>query len=187
MMSTYRRQMFSYLESWKERSNRKPLVLRGARRVGKTTLVDQFAKTFKYAIMLNLETKDDLSYFQSFEDVHILTESLFLKNKISMREMSSTLLFIDEIQESPDAINVLRYFYEEIPDLYVIAAGSSLEFAMKKTSCFPVGRVEFLYLYPFNFQEYLEASGNSELLNRLRTVPVVESAHKILLDIFNRF
>jgi len=96
-------------------------------------------------------------------------------------------LFIDEIQESPKAIQLLRYFYEEIPELHVIAAGSLLEFAMRKVESFPVGRVEFLYLHPLNFIEYLEAIDHESASEQLQQVPVKGFAHKILLDLFNMY
>lgn len=186
-MNTFKRHIISYLEDWKTRKDHKPLIIRGARQVGKTTLVDQFSQTFTYRIMLNLEKSDDKRYFKDFNDVHTLTESLFLRNNLSMNDMGQTLLFIDEIQESPEAINILRYFYEEIPALYVIAAGSLLEFAMRETEHFPVGRVEFLYLHPLNFLEYLEAKGLNELLVKIHKIPASESAHQHLLEEFNRF
>jgi uncharacterized protein len=96
-------------------------------------------------------------------------------------------MFIDEIQESPDAIQLLRYFYEDYPDLHVIAAGSLLEFAMKKVKSFPVGRVEFLYLHPLNFPEYLEATGQSAALEQIGIIPYASFAHPILLNLFNQF
>ncbi|WP_311676450.1 AAA family ATPase [Pedobacter cryoconitis] len=130
-------------------------MLRGARQVGKTTLIRDFAKTYKYGIILNLEKLNDRSYFDDFDDVQTILEALFLAYSIPSSAISNTLLFIDEIQESPKAIQLLRYFYEEIPDLHVISAGSLLEFAMQKVHSFPVGRVDFLYLHPLNFQEYL--------------------------------
>ncbi|MEA2077290.1 MAG: AAA family ATPase [Candidatus Marinimicrobia bacterium] len=186
-MSIFRRYITFRLEDWKTRSNRKPVVLRGARQVGKTTLVKQFSQAFQNTIMLNLEKSDDLRYFEDFKNVNTLTESLFLKNNLSMDDKDKTLLFIDEIQESPQAINMLRYFYEEIPELYVIAAGSLLEFALKDIEQFPVARVEFLYLHPLNFPEYLEAKGLSELLKKFQEIPVPKSAHRLLLDEFNRY
>lgn len=137
--------------------------------------------------MLDLEKSEDLRFFRDFKNIHILTESLFLKHNISMDNKDKTLLFIDEIQESPEAIKMLRYFYEDIPELYVIAAGSLLEFSIKDLRQFPVGRVEFLYLYPLNFMEYLEAKGLSELQNKFREIPVHDSAHKLLLNEFNRY
>ena len=162
-------------------------MIRGARQVGKTTLIRTFAKSYQNAIVLNLERKGDLRYFEDFEDVETIVEALFLANRISSSAIGKTLLFIDEIQESPKAIQLLRYFYEDIPELHVISAGSLLEFAMRKVHSFPVGRVEFLYLHPLNFQEYLEAIGEQELLNQLKTVPVKPVAHKLLMDAFHRY
>jgi len=97
------------------------------------------------------------------------------------------LLFIDEIQELPSAIQSLRYFYEEVPSLNVIAAGSLLEFAMKDVKSFPVGRIEFLYLHPLNFHEYLDALQHTAALERLTAIPINEVAHKTLLDLFHRY
>lgn len=116
-----------------------------------------------------------------------LCESLFLANDISLSQISNTLLFIDEIQESPKAIELLRFFYEEMAELHVISAGSLLEFAIQDVKSFPVGRVEFLYLYPLNFLEYLNAIGKSELLNQIDVVPVKAFAHKVLMDAFHRY
>ena len=183
----FKRTVESYLHQWKVSKSRKPLMIRGARQVGKTTLIQTFAKSYQNAIVLNLERKGDLRYFEDFEDVETIVEALFLANRISSSAIGKTLLFIDEIQESPKAIQLLRYFYEDIPELHVISAGSLLEFAMRKVHSFPVGRVEFLYLHPLNFQEYLEAIGEQELLNQLKTVPVKPVAHKLLMDAFHRY
>jgi predicted AAA+ superfamily ATPase len=183
----FKRTVESYLHQWKVSKSRKPLIIRGARQVGKTTLIRTFAKSYQNAIVLNLERKGDLRYFEDFEDVETIVEALFLANRISASAIGKTLLFIDEIQESPKAIQLLRYFYEDIPELHVISAGSLLEFAMRKVHSFPVGRVEFLYLHPLNFQEYLEAIGEQELLNQLKTVPVKPVAHKLLMDAFHRY
>jgi len=183
----FKRTVESYLHQWKVSKSRKPLIIRGARQVGKTTLIRTFAKSYQNAIVLNLERKGDLRYFEDFEDVETIVEALFLANRIPSSAIGKTLLFIDEIQESPKAIQLLRYFYEDIPELHVISAGSLLEFAMRKVHSFPVGRVEFLYLHPLNFQEYLEAIGEQELLNQLKTVPVKPVAHKLLMDAFHRY
>ena len=96
-------------------------------------------------------------------------------------------MFIDEIQEVPNAIQMLRYFYEEFPELHVIAAGSLLEFAMRKVKSFPVGRVEYVYLHPLNFVEYLEAIGHKAALEQLNNLPIKSFAHSILFDLFNRY
>lgn len=183
----FRRSIEYHLNRWKLNAGRKPLILRGARQVGKTTLIRDFAGTYAHAIVLNLEKTADRRYFDDIDDVSTIIEALFLAYNIPSSAISNTLLFIDEIQESPKAIQQLRYFYEEIPALHVISAGSLLEFAMQKVHSFPVGRVEFLYLHPLNFREYLEATGKQALLKQLQELPVKSFAHQTLLDAFHRY
>lgn len=184
---SFNRQIITFLEKWKSKPNRKPLIIRGARQVGKTTLVKQFAKTFPNAILLNLEKPSDRSYFEDFDDVKTIFEAILVSKNQSNSDPSKTLLFLDEIQESPKAIQLLRYFYEEIPGLAVIAAGSLLEFALKEVKSFPVGRVEFGYLYPMNFPEYLEAVGQKAALEQFGEVPVKPFAHRVLMNLFHRY
>lgn len=183
----FKRNASGNLREWKDGSNRKPLILRGARQVGKTTLIKEFAKSYPNHIFLNLEKAPDRSIFETYDDVTTLVEALFLSNNISPHEQADTLLFIDEIQELPKAIHSLRYFFEEVPDLNVIAAGSLLEFALKDIKSFPVGRIEYLYLYPLNFQEYLEAVQHNAALEQLKTIPLKPLAHTVLLDLFHRY
>jgi len=183
----FKRSIEAYLNRWKLSTARKPLIIRGARQVGKTTLIRDFAQTYTHAIVLNLEKPADRRYFDDFDDVQTIFEALFLAYNIPSSDITDTLLFIDEIQESPKAIQLLRYFYEEIPALHVISAGSLLEFAMQKVHSFPVGRVEFLYLHPLNFQEYLEAVGKQALLKQLQQVPVKAFAHQTLMEAFHRY
>lgn len=97
---------------WKGSTNRKPLILRGARQVGKTTLVKDFSKTYKKSIFLNLEKSKDVLFFENYTEISTIKDALFFEHNISVKEIGSTLLFIDEIQESPKAIQWLRYFYE---------------------------------------------------------------------------
>lgn len=184
---SFTRQAFNILSLWKFNHNRKPLIIRGARQVGKTTLVRQFAQTFPKSILLNLEKNSDRVFFEDFDDVKTIIEALFLSKNLSPADLSNTLLFLDEIQESPKAIQLLRYFYEEIPEMPVIAAGSLLEFAMKEVKSFPVGRIEFLYLYPMNFPEYLDALGQKAALEQFNIVPAKPFAHKTLMDLFHRY
>lgn len=183
----FKRQVFNYLEEWKNSVERKPLIVRGARQVGKTTLIKDFSKLYKYAISLNLEKRADKSFFDDFDDVQSIVEAVFLTHNLRIDDLQDTLLFLDEIQESPKAIKLLRYFYEELPQLHVIAAGSLLEFAMKKVSSFPVGRVQFLYLHPMNFEEYLEALNHKMALEQFNLMPIKPVAHKILMDLFHRY
>lgn len=145
------------LRQWKESSDRKPLIIRGARQVGKTTLVNQFAEEFDCYLYLNLDRTRDLNLFLE-DDIHTLLDKIFFHCQ-KKKTTGQTLLFIDEIQNSAAAIKQLRYFYEEIPDLYVIAAGSLLESLINSGSTFPVGRVQYLALRPCSFLEFLEGIG----------------------------
>ena len=181
------RHISSELLKWKNASDRKPLILRGARQVGKTTLIHQFAKGYKNQILINLELGEDKRFFTDFQNVQTIVEALCISRNIPTTEKKNTLLFIDEIQESPEAIAFLRYFYEMEPEIHVIAAGSLLEHAMKKVKSFPVGRVTMLYLFPINFPEFLYATGSRSVLEQLNTIPVNETAHKTTLDLFNRY
>ena len=184
---SFKRHILRELDYWRSSVFRKPLVLRGARQVGKTTLVGQFASKYKYSIFLNLEKEADKFYFEEYDDVKTIVEMLFIAKNIAYKSLGETLLFIDEIQESPKAIGLLRYFYEELPDLHVISAGSLLEFALKKVKSFPVGRVEFLYLHPLNFAEYLEAIGHEVAIEQLHKIPINPFAHQTLMKLFNNY
>ena len=147
------------LDVWLEKPDRKPLVIRGARQVGKTTVVHQFSKRFDQYIYLNLELSEDRRAFENYRNLeHLLQTVFFLKNQL-LSKKESTLIFIDEIQEVPEALNILRYFYEQEPSVKVIAAGSMLETLFDKKIHFPVGRVEFKVLRPVSFPEFLEALG----------------------------
>lgn len=183
----FKRSVETYLHDWKINPSRKPLIIRGARQVGKTTLVKDFARSYAHFIMLNLEKATDRRYFEDFDDVKTICEALFLTYNIPLLEIHNTLLFIDEIQESPKAIQLLRFFYEEMPALHIISAGSLLEFAIQRVKNFPVGRVEFLYLHPMNFEEYLEAIGREAIIEQLKMVPVKPAAHQVLMDQFHRY
>ena len=176
---------YSKLLDWKASKYRKPLLLRGARQVGKTTLVRMFSQEFANYLELNLERDADRDLFRVDDVDKILNASYLLKGIIPSG--GPTLLFIDEIQESPRAIQLLRYFHEEKPEIHVIAAGSLLEFALKEVPAFPVGRVEYLYLHPLNFKEYLLAINHEGAINALQTIPVEDHAHGILLDLFHAY
>ena len=181
------RHIFSELTNWKQSSDRKPLILRGARQVGKTTLIHQFAKSYKNRILLNLELAKDKRFFTDFENIQTIVEALLISHNVSTSEKGDTIIFIDEIQEAPEAISMLRYFFEMEPEIHVIAAGSLLEHAMRKVKSFPVGRVKMLYMFPINFPEFLSAIGNTAVLDQLNTIPIRDVAHKTLLDLFNRY
>lgn len=168
---------------WKDSDEKLPIVLRGARQVGKTTLVKEFSLLFENYIEFNLERKEDQDLF-SLHSVLEIFEASVLQKKISLKE-GKTLVFIDEIQEVPKAIGLLRYFHEDLPEIYVIAAGSLLEFALDKVASFPVGRVDFLYVHPISFEEFLIASNTEKMLEVFHTVPLPEYAHELLLHEFH--
>ncbi|MBC8409750.1 MAG: ATP-binding protein [Rhodobacteraceae bacterium] len=181
-----KRKIYNNLLQWKEKENRKPLILRGARQVGKTTLVKKFSEEYKQSIYLNLEKEEDKELFTSKSDIKNIIETLFLKYNLT-NDYQNTLTFIDEIQESSEAIHILRYFYEEYPEIHTIAAGSLLEFSIKDINSFPVGRVEFLYLSPLNFEEFLNAIGHSNALEYYNTIPHNPIAHNTLLNLYNTY
>ncbi|MCQ2606046.1 MAG: AAA family ATPase [Bacteroidales bacterium] len=162
-MNSFNRKALEVLREWRTSDIRKPLILRGARQVGKTTLVKDFAKEFDVFLHLNLEKEEDRLLFEKYHDVHELIRAIFLfKNKVYTQK--NVLLFIDEIQNSTKAVAILRYFYEEANFIHVITAGSLLETLMdlRKIS-FPVGRVEYLALRPCSFLEFMGAMNNFDL------------------------
>jgi uncharacterized protein len=183
----FKRTILIELEKWASKKNRKPLVLRGARQVGKTTVVNQFAQHFEQYIYLNLELPADRKPFDDFKDLETLVQALFfLKNK-QYSKRKKTLLFIDEIQEVPEAFNVLRFFFEQMPEIPVIAAGSLLETIFNTKLSFPVGRVEFLVVRPVSFIEFLEAIGETAALKQMNHIPLNSFAHEKLLNLFHTY
>jgi uncharacterized protein len=186
-MLMYNRNILSELYEWKNSEVRKPLILRGARQVGKTTIVDIFAKSYEQYIYLNLEQEVDANPFKNYRDITQLTEQVFFQQDKNIETLSDTLLFIDEIQEVPEALNILRYFYEKVPQLHVIAAGSLLETAIGGNVRIPVGRVEYKVVRPFSFDEYLQAIGDKSALEQFRRVPMNEYAHDKLIGLFHTY
>lgn len=181
------RQLMKELQKWSEKNNRKPLVLRGARQVGKTTLVDEFSKRYDVYIKLNLEQSADAFIFSKSDNVKEIYQYLCVQKKIVVNPARRTLLFIDEIQNEPKAVGLLRYFYEEMPWLHIIAAGSRLQTLIKQRVSFPVGRVEYLSLRPCSFLEYLGAIGEDVMAQMISNVDVSAIYHDVLLSHFNRY
>jgi len=181
----FNRKIQADLIDWSKKKHRKPLILRGARQVGKTTAVREFSKEFETYIEINLDKSEDKAIFDNKRSTSELLNAIFFhKNKT--QSSKKILLFIDEIQNSPEAVKQLRYFYEEYPELYVIAAGSLLETLIDKTFSFPVGRVEYLYMYPFSFEEFLTAKSKN-LIKIYNQIPCPEYAFDKLINIFNKF
>lgn len=178
------RKAYHDLLIWKESKSRKPLIIRGARQVGKSTLVSQFGAEYKHFVSLNLEKPADRAYFTSFDNVKQVIEAILFDRNINAH-FHEILLFIDEIQQEPKAIALLRYFYEELPKLHVISAGSLLEFVWGEVSSFPVGRVVQYVLHPLSFEEFLKALGEDMALRALQTIPLKEVAYKKLFALYH--
>ena len=163
-MAYFKRNIDHQLEIWHQSTDHKPLLIRGARQVGKSTAVRQLGKTFKYYIELNLEKQPDLHQF-FLENIDVKRTCQFLSAFTGIPVIpGETLLFIDEIQECQNAIKALRYFREDYPELHVIAAGSLLEFALEELPSFAVGRIRSFYLFPFSFNDFLSAQGLDTLI-----------------------
>lgn len=175
------------LRKWRVKDTRKPLIVRGARQVGKTTVVRQFSREFKQLIYLNLELPEDRKPFEEFSNFEALLQALFFLKNSTLANRAQTLIFIDEIQEVPEALQHLRYFYEEAPDIPVIAAGSMLESLFDPKISFPVGRVEYLVIQPVSFPEFLGAMGETAALEQVKTVPAAAFAHDKLLKLFRTY
>mgnify|MGYP003292639124 CR=1 FL=1 len=186
-MECFNRNALMRLREWRTSTSRKPLILRGARQVGKTTLVTEFAKEYEVFLHLNLEKEDDCKLFEIYNDVNELIRAVFiLKGRPVAKE--SVLLFIDEIQNSSKAVAMLRYFYEEANYIHVIGAGSLLETLMdvRKIS-FPVGRVQYMALRPCTFTEFMGAMGDDMDQSLVESIDVPEIVHQRLMNRFKEY
>ncbi len=187
----YARAIDKALLEWKNESNHKPLLLRGARQVGKSSAIRHLGKSFKYFVEVNFERdKDVISIFNgNLKPKEIASRlSAYYETPIVAGE---TLLFFDEIQVCEEAIHSLWFFYEDYQELHVIAAGSLLEFALKNLSSFGVGRVRSLFMYPMSFDEFLIATGNNTWIevkqNSSFENPVFEALHGKLVESFRNY
>lgn len=181
----------TYLAAWKIDRYRKPVLLRGARQIGKTHTIRQLGNSFQNFVEINFEKEPKaLAIFESDKNLdpkRIVEEITLITHK--KIEPGSTLLFFDEIQAAPRAITALRYFYEEMPQLHVIAAGSLLDFTIEQIGI-PVGRVDSFYMYPLSFIEFLAAIGNQVTVEQLLENPNVAystGVHNHLLDLVGKY
>ncbi len=185
-----KRTLQNQLLSWRKSATRKPLILKGARQVGKSWLVREFGKEYDDYVEVNFEfNRAAASLFLKDRDPIRIVRDLSLLTGKDIRP-GRTLLFLDEIQECPEAITALRYFYELLPELHVIAAGSLLDFTLDAIGL-PVGRVELVYLYPLSFSEFLEAMGQGRLVKALSahdgSEPLAEAIHEKLLTLLGEY
>lgn len=190
-----KRRETAYLEKWAAQRGRKPLVIRGARQVGKSTLVREFANAAGLPLVtIDFERNPELRQAFSVRDPTRILSTLALLTGQTIVP-GTHLLFLDEIQAAPEALAALRYFYEEAPELHVVAAGSLVEFALADTRfSMPVGRIEYLHLGPLAFEDFLDAMGRSELSAHLRAVPLSDleeafpdAVHKRYTDLLREY
>ena len=187
-----KRNAFKYLVEWKKREKRMPLVVRGARQVGKSYLVEDFAKQ-EFASWLTVNADRDRAFLHRIvnESPARMLQLMELEYRCRLIPGSS-LIFFDEIQAVPEIFARLRYFHEEIPNLHVVAAGSLLDFVLEDhLFSMPVGRIEYLYLGPMTFGEFLDATGNAQWNEFLSSFgcrdQIPESAHVTLQRLFRTF
>ena len=180
------RKIFKSLLTWKSKITKKPIVLRGARQVGKSTIARELGKHYSQYIELNLEKYNDAQLFDASASVQTTFEKILLDKNIEFIP-NETLLFIDEIQEVPHAISLLRYFYEEMPELDVIAAGSLLDFVINDVPSFPVGRVEQIPVYPLDFEEFMEGLHETVALKYYREQPTSMVAYDKLMSLYHEY
>jgi predicted AAA+ superfamily ATPase len=183
----FERKIVRELQKWAQKKDRKPLVVRGARQVGKTTAVNQFAQFFDQYIYLNLELPNDRKPFADFSTMEILIQTLFFLKSKEISKKEKTLIFIDEIQEEQRAFGILRFFYEQMPEIHVIVAGSLLETIFNKHLSFPVGRVEYLVVRPVSFSEFLGAMNEKSALLQIEAIPFNDFALDKLYALFHTY
>ena len=192
-MNYYNRKIDHALQEWRTEKHRKPLMLRGARQVGKTSAVRNISRGFKYFVEINFENKDHAIaktvFAQHSEPRVICSELAVLFGKPIVP--GETLLFLDEIQSCPHAISSLRYFYEQLPELHVITAGSLLEFALEEIPSFGVGRIDSMFMYPFSFSEFLRANGHDiwvKIINESSSgQPISDPVHEKIIEQLRNF
>ncbi|MGL4630388.1 MAG: ATP-binding protein [Leadbetterella sp.] len=185
------REVEEELEKWRISDNRKPLLIRGARQVGKSSTIRNFGKKFTHFVEINFDA--NMEYGKVFEKQispkEVCEELAILSGKKIIEQ--KTLLFLDEIQLCPRAISSLRYFYEQMPDLHVIATGSLLEFVLSDLPSFGVGRIHSIFMYPFSFFEFLHAIDQGQYVEVIKkaspTKPIFELGHQKLTELLKKF
>lgn len=190
-MAYLKRNIDAELLKWKESPRRKPLLVRGARQVGKSRTIRHLGETFKQYLEINLEKDKDLCrVFEEISDVRELSQRLGAVYNVQVIP-GETLLFIDEIQNCPAALKSLWFFKENYPDLHVVAAGSLLEFTLNEMPSYGVGRIRSIFMYPMSFKEFLMAQSKDmwieEIANADWCHPLEESLHSRLVSEFRSF
>lgn len=184
------RLLFSQLVKWKDKKKRKPLIIQGARQVGKTWLMKEFGKRcFEQVVYINFENNERMkNVFEADYDIKRIISALRIEHGKNFGA-DNTLLIFDEIQEVPKALTSLKYFCENAPEYAIVAAGSLLGVAMHEGTSFPVGKVDFLHLYPLNFHEFLLAIGEMALAQLLeqQDFELINSFSSKYIDLLRKY
>jgi len=179
-----------YLERWKNKKYRKPLIIRGARQVGKTWLMKEFARrNYEKVAYINFDNNPRMkSVFENDYDISRIITALQIEAGVRI-DAENTLIIFDEVQEVPKALASLKYFYENASDYPILAAGSMLGVAMHHGVSFPVGKVEFMDLFPLTFKEFLSATGNEPLkeLLSLENISLITSFKDKYIELLKRY
>lgn len=188
MHNYIKRNIDKQLLAWKEAPMRKPLLVRGARQVGKSSAIRHFGACFTHFAEINFERHKAIkSFFQGDIDVHLICQKIAIYINVPI-VAGKTLLFFDEIQECPEAIMALRFFKEDYPELHVIAAGSLLEFTLQELPTFGVGRIHSIFMYPMTFDEFLAANQEDGLITIRQQAnshhPLDTTFHERLVELF---
>ena len=187
----YKRLIDKYLLEWSKGADHKPVLIRGARQVGKSSSVRKLAEHFEHFLEINFEQNKTV---HPFFDADLIPEKICSYLSVHFNQAivpGKTLLFLDEIQACPRAISALRFFYEDYPELHVVAAGSLLEFAFEKLPSFGVGRISSMFMYPFSFSEFILACGEERLWEQIGQAspenPLHPVFHEKAVEILKQF
>lgn len=171
------------LQRWKQSKYRKPLILKGVRQVGKTWILNEFGRRYydNVAYFNFDEQKELVSFFETTKDVKRILQNLTMVNGSPIMP-EKTLVIFDEVQECNNALNTLKYFCEKAPEYHIACAGSLLGIALSKPSSFPVGKVDFMMIYPMSFTEFLIANGDANLVEYMKGIEVIEPIPEIFFN-----
>jgi predicted AAA+ superfamily ATPase len=171
------------LQRWKQSKYRKPLILKGVRQVGKTWILNEFGRRYydNVAYFNFDEQKELVSFFETTKDVKRILQNLTMVNGSPIMP-EKTLVIFDEVQECNNALNALKYFCEKAPEYHIACAGSLLGIALSKPSSFPVGKVDFMMIYPMSFTEFLIANGDANLVEYMKDIEVIEPIPEIFFN-----
>ena len=184
------RKILQSLQNWKQNPNRKPLIIQGARQVGKTWVMKHFGEqSFEQVAYINFDNNSRMkTLFSGDYDINRLILGLKIESGVDI-QAHNTLIIFDEVQEVPQALSSLKYFYENAPEFYIVSAGSLLGVSLHHQVSFPVGKVDFLPLYPMDFHEFLRAMGKQDLVEllNLKDWPLISAMKSRYIELLRQY